>query len=184
MRHPFRLINQPFRGMVLPGSGIDGVHRGTADSRSSANASRAGGSVFRCSGSQSGKGASRRFQGGGSSLRGEITYQGATTNVSSAGLSDSEGARHRSAERSDIRERRQIFPWRRSAIPERKALIPGRRAFIRDRHALIPEQHTLIREQHTLIPLRQPFIPASSLDVCEDLSSTLYRSRPLHRKEN
>jgi len=170
--------------MVLPGSGIDGARRGTADSREGGSASRRSGSASRCGGGQSGKGASRRFRGGGSSLRGEITYQGAATNPSPAALGDSEGARHRSAERSDIRARRQIFPWRRSAIPERKALIPGRRALIPDRQALIPGRRALIRDQHTLIPLRRPFIPASSLDVCEDLSSTLYRSRPLHRKEN
>jgi hypothetical protein len=170
MHRPSRLIYQSFRGMVLPGSGIDGARRGTADSRSGGSASH------HCAG-QSGKGASRRFRSGASSLRGEITYQGVAANLSSAALSVSEAARHRSAEKSHIREWRQNFHRRRSAIPERKAFIPGRRALITDRQALI-------RDRHALIPGRQPFIPASSLDVCEDLSSTLYRSRPLHRKEN
>ena len=130
MRHPFRLINQAFREMVLPGSGIDGARRGTADSRSDGSASRSGGIVSRHCGGQPGKGASRRFRGGASSLRREITYQGAATNLSSAALGDSEGASHRSAEKSHIRERRQIFPWRRSAIPERRAFIPRREQFI------------------------------------------------------
>jgi hypothetical protein len=191
MRPPFRIINQPFPEMVLPGSGIGGACRGKADFRSGGNASRLCGSFSRLCGSfsrgcggQYGKGASLRFRGGASTLRGEITDQGAATNLSSAALGDSEAARHRYAEKSDIRERRQIFPRRRSAIPERRAFIPRRGALIPGRQALIRERHALFPERHTLIPLRPQFIPASSLDVCEDLSSTLYRSRPLHRKEN
>jgi hypothetical protein len=156
MRQPFRIINRPFREMVLSGFGIDGARRRTADSRSRGSSSRSGGSALCRCGGQSAKGASWRFRGGASSLRGEITDQGAAPNLSSAALSDFEEAHPRSAEKIHVRECRQIFPRRRSAIPDGHAFIPG----------------------------RQPFIPASSLDVCEDLSSTLYRSRPLHRKEN
>jgi hypothetical protein len=170
MRYLFRFINQPFDDIGLRGSGIDGARRGTGDSRSDGSVSRSGGSACRYCGGQFGKGRKRRFRGGASTLRGEIADQGAATNLSSASLGGSEAARHRSAEKLQIRERRQISPRRRSAIPAQDSLIPDRHAFIPLRHALIPK--------------RQQFIPASSLDVCEDLILKLYRSRPLHRKEN